>query len=149
MAIQIQLRRGTAAEWSSVNPVLAQGELLLELDTGRLKVGNGIGRWNDLPYAGFTSQGSDPSNWDQNNRLGLYFVNRQSWSGTSGTPTEASTIGLLTVVTSGDIIVQKYQPYDVGSTYGSEYVRIKLASGDWSDWNRTLGEGGFLDGGTF
>lgn len=149
MAIQIQLRRGTAAEWSSVNPVLAQGELLLELDTGRLKIGNGLNNWNDLPYAGFASQGNDPSNWDQNNRLGLYFVNRQSWSGTSGTPTEATTVGLLTVFASGDITVQKYQPYDIGSTYGSEYIRTRLSPGDWSTWNKTLGDGGFLDGGTF
>lgn len=149
MAIQIQLRRGTAAEWYSVNPVLAQGELLLELDTGRLKIGNGTGRWNDLPYAGFSSQGSDPSNWDQNNRLGLYFVNRQSWSGTVGTPTESSAIGLLTVFASGDITVQKYQPYNVGSTYGSEYIRIKLILGNWSEWNKTLDEGGSLDGGSF
>jgi hypothetical protein len=49
---RIQLRRGTAAEWSSVNPILASGELGLETDTGKVKAGNGSSVWTALPYAG-------------------------------------------------------------------------------------------------
>jgi hypothetical protein len=52
MAIQIQFRRGTAAEWSSVNPILAEGEMGIELNTDLFKIGNGIDPWNDLPYGG-------------------------------------------------------------------------------------------------
>jgi hypothetical protein len=52
MAIQIQFRRGTAAEWSSVNPTLAEGELGIELDTDLFKLGNGVDAWNDLEYGG-------------------------------------------------------------------------------------------------
>ena len=48
--IRIRLRRGTAAEWSSVNPTLAAGELGLEIDTTKLKVGNGTASWNALSY---------------------------------------------------------------------------------------------------
>lgn len=51
MAVQIQYRRGTAAQWSSVNPVLAQGEPGYEYDTGKFKVGNGVDNWNALPYS--------------------------------------------------------------------------------------------------
>jgi len=51
MAIKVQLRRGTAAQWSSANPLLAEGELGLELDTGKFKVGNGTQNWNALVYA--------------------------------------------------------------------------------------------------
>ncbi len=51
MAIKLQLRRGTAAEWSSANPLLSEGELGLELDTGKFKVGNGTQNWNALVYA--------------------------------------------------------------------------------------------------
>lgn len=51
MPIKIQLRRGTASEWSTANPVLSEGELGLELDTGKFKVGNGTGAWNTLVYA--------------------------------------------------------------------------------------------------
>lgn len=52
MAIQIQFRRGTAAEWSSVNPILAEGEMGIETDTQLFKIGNGIDRWNSLEYGG-------------------------------------------------------------------------------------------------
>lgn len=46
---QIQFRRGTAAQWSSTNPVLAAGELGYETDTGNFKIGNGTTAWNSLP----------------------------------------------------------------------------------------------------
>lgn len=52
MAINIQLRRGTAAEWTSVNPVLALAEMCIETDTDLFKIGNGVDAWNDLPYGG-------------------------------------------------------------------------------------------------
>jgi hypothetical protein len=51
MALQIQLRRDTAANWTSVNPTLAQGEVGAETDTGKLKVGNGSAAWNSLSYS--------------------------------------------------------------------------------------------------
>jgi hypothetical protein len=50
MAIQIQYRRGDTTEWTSVNPILAEGEPGYEKDTGKFKVGNGVDYWNDLPY---------------------------------------------------------------------------------------------------
>ncbi len=50
MAIQIQLRRGTASQWTSGNPTLAAGEMGVETDTGKIKVGNGSSAWNSLGY---------------------------------------------------------------------------------------------------
>ena len=47
----IQFRRGTASEWSAVNPALAAGEVGYETDTGKIKVGNGSTTWNGLPYS--------------------------------------------------------------------------------------------------
>lgn len=46
----IQVRRDTAANWTSVNPTLAAGELGLETDTGYMKVGNGSTSWTLLNY---------------------------------------------------------------------------------------------------
>lgn len=46
----IKLRRGTAAEWSLANEILRLGEPGFEKDTYKLKIGNGITPWNDLPY---------------------------------------------------------------------------------------------------
>jgi hypothetical protein len=55
MAVLIQLRGDTAANWTSVNPVLAERELAIETDTNLYKIGNGVSEWNDLPYLGFRS----------------------------------------------------------------------------------------------
>ena len=45
-----RLKRGTAERWQELNLVLDQGEPGFELDTYRLKVGDGQTAWNDLPY---------------------------------------------------------------------------------------------------
>ena len=50
MAQQIQFRRGTSAEWASANPILAQGEIGINLDGNRFKVGTGLTSWNYLDY---------------------------------------------------------------------------------------------------
>lgn len=50
MSQQIQFRRGTAAEWSAANPILAQGELGINLDGNRFKIGTGLTSWNNLDY---------------------------------------------------------------------------------------------------
>ena len=54
----IRPRRGTLYEWSTVNPVLYQGELVVEcpdsgIGTGlcKFKIGDGTHKYNELPYA--------------------------------------------------------------------------------------------------
>lgn len=56
MAVRIQFRRGTAAEWTSANPTLAAGELGYETDTTKFKLGDGSTSWTSLGYGG-VSQG--------------------------------------------------------------------------------------------
>ena len=51
MAVQIQLRNDTAAAWTAANPILAQGEMGVETDTQKFKIGNGTTAWNSLGYA--------------------------------------------------------------------------------------------------
>lgn len=50
MADVIRLRRGTAAQWTTKDPVLGAGEPGFETDTGLHKIGNGELAWSDLPY---------------------------------------------------------------------------------------------------
>ena len=50
MSVIIQLRRDTSANWTSVNPTLAQGEMGLETDTNKFKFGDGVTAWNSLSY---------------------------------------------------------------------------------------------------
>ena len=48
----IQLKRGKSSSWATLNPVLQPGEPGFEIDTGKLKIGNGVTEWLDLEYLG-------------------------------------------------------------------------------------------------
>lgn len=47
---KIQLRHDTKANWETKNPVLLEGEVAIETDTNKQKVGNGTDAYKDLPY---------------------------------------------------------------------------------------------------
>jgi hypothetical protein len=51
MAQRIQIRRGTASQWTTANPLLGEGELGVELDTHKWKTGDGTLVWTALPYS--------------------------------------------------------------------------------------------------
>lgn len=51
MATKIRLRRGTASEWTSANPTLESGEVGVETNTKKIKIGDGSTAWNSLAYA--------------------------------------------------------------------------------------------------
>lgn len=51
MPTKIQFRRDTTANWTANNPTLSQGEMGLETDTGKFKVGNGIDAWAALAHS--------------------------------------------------------------------------------------------------
>lgn len=48
----LELRRDTAANWTSANPTLASGEQALETDTLKIKLGDGSTAWTSLAYFG-------------------------------------------------------------------------------------------------
>jgi hypothetical protein len=50
MPAVIQVKRGTASQWTSANTVLAAGEIGFETDTKKMKVGDGSTAWNSLGY---------------------------------------------------------------------------------------------------
>ena len=50
MAARMQQRRGTAAQWTSANPILGSGEIGFETDTSKFKIGNGTSTWSNLTY---------------------------------------------------------------------------------------------------
>jgi hypothetical protein len=54
MAVLIKLRRGTKNEWETENPVLANGEIVVETDTRQVKIGDGSSNYTSLAY-GFDS----------------------------------------------------------------------------------------------
>jgi hypothetical protein len=53
--MRMQQRRKTAANWTSTNEVLLDGEIGVESDTGKWKTGNGTTAWNSIAYQPFTA----------------------------------------------------------------------------------------------
>jgi hypothetical protein len=51
MTSRLQNRRDVASAWTSANPTLAAGEMGLETDTSKWKMGDGVTAWNSLAYA--------------------------------------------------------------------------------------------------
>ena len=68
---QIQLRRDTAANWTVANPVLAEGELGVELVTAQVKLGDGTSTWSELDYLLDKSVISDYATEDDAKAAGL------------------------------------------------------------------------------
>jgi len=118
MADRIQIRRDTAANWTSANPVLAVGELGFETDTLKLKIGDGSTAWSSLSYAlDATSYAtaadittaiddlvaSAPGTLDTLNELAAALGDDANFSNTVTTSlaTKANSADLATVATSG------------------------------------------------
>ncbi len=56
----MQQRRDTAANWTSNNPTLLNGEIGYETDTGYIKIGNGSSAWTSLGYVDGTKVSAYP-----------------------------------------------------------------------------------------
>lgn len=62
--VTFQFKKGTAARWKEVNPVLAESEPGFVIDENRLKIGDGVTAWNDLPYMGENSVFNASTHYD-------------------------------------------------------------------------------------
>lgn len=49
---KIIMRNDTAENWRTKNPILDKGEIGVEIDTNKFKIGDNATAWNDLGYAG-------------------------------------------------------------------------------------------------
>lgn len=59
----IKLRRGTASQWTTANPVLGAGEMGVETDTNKFKFGDGATAWTSLAYGVASASGSSTVEW--------------------------------------------------------------------------------------
>jgi hypothetical protein len=75
MATIIQLRRDTASAWISANPVLGEAELGVETDTGNIKLGDGVMRWNSLDYIITGSSSPSPTSTGKAVAMSIVFGN--------------------------------------------------------------------------
>ena len=101
MPIQFQFRRGTAADWTSANTILAAGEMGLETDTNKFKIGNGTLGWTSLPYASGPAGPTGPAG-----------VGTTGPTGSSGITQIVSSWNSTTFYPKGTVI-----PYDDNNTY--------------------------------
>jgi microcystin-dependent protein len=95
----IQVRRGAAASWTASNPVLAQGELAYETDTGKLKIGDGLTHWVSLAY--YPSIYS--SEWIQQNAIFTYISATQFSAVGNVTSSFPAGIRVQAIVSAGTI----------------------------------------------
>ena len=61
LTARIQMRNDTATRWAICNPVLLIGEIGVESDDGKFKIGDGVTAWNDLAYMVYIHPASHPA----------------------------------------------------------------------------------------
>ena len=88
MATKIQLRRDSSADWTTINPVLSEGEVGFETNTGKFKIGNGSTAWSALDYF---LDSSDLSGYLTASSASTTYLTQASASSTYLTQTSAST----------------------------------------------------------
>ena len=94
---RIQLKHGLAAKWTERNPVLLAGEVGIETDTLKMKVGDGTTNWTALGYLGA----------DANDILDIINENRDSCTIVEVAKGQSDTEALATISNpkNGDIAV--------------------------------------------
>lgn len=87
MIVRIQMRRGLKSEWEEADPILSDGEIGVERDTGDFKIGNGVKSWSELGYANTSLVDGDDFDFsDGILRIAMYKY--QVGSNTSVLPTD-------------------------------------------------------------
>jgi hypothetical protein len=121
MADLIQIRRDTAANWTSANPTLAQGELGIETDTSKVKVGDASTTWTGLSYlidvGDYLTASSTNTLTNKTIRDTVYALSGTAFDATNGavqTKTLATNTTFTDSLSSGDAIVLQLE---AGASY--------------------------------
>ena len=144
MVTQIQLKRDNSINWKNANPVLAEGEFGVELDTSSFKVGNGSSNWNSLPYfyeyKNISIFQSNSANWNFGYNVGTFVQgNSASWE-------ESADITAITTTVASNSANWNFG-YNVGTSYQSissnlqnTYTTVQQNSASWygSDANTII-----------
>ena len=109
-------------------------------------VGNGVGLTSTL-----VDRGSDGNNWDLITQMGVYTVNRTSWTGTTNTPLDSQVfVGLLEVKNSMNMSIEQiFYPGTIDNTNVKMQWTRAYWSGTWTPWVLMTNDGQTLSGGEF
>ena len=126
MAVKIQIRNGLASEWAAANPILAVGELAIESDTKKFKIGDGITSWSSLTYA---TQGEPGTMGPEGPGL------EYTWNGTSlGVRKEGETVYTYTN------LVGSQGPQGIPGVDGATYTHPTTAGNKHIPTGGTVGQ---------
>jgi len=136
--VTLQLKNGTKANWASINPTLAKGELGLESDTAHFKFGDGVNTWTDLAYAGTIVKAS-ASNGQlliDGTETVIYTLPQAAISVLGGVKSQAAGSGKVVVGSDGTMSVDEVPKADILTT-----ARTLTFSGDVTGNNSFDGSG--------
>jgi hypothetical protein len=104
---RIQLRNDTAANWKAANPVLLKGELGIEIDTRKLKIGDGISAYTGLKYVSedLIVANNNPTTTDTDYDVGELWVNQSDKQVFILIATSESSAVWKRLVTADEIVV--------------------------------------------
>ena len=118
--------------------------------TGNVVAGNFVGNGSALTSV-MADRGSDLNNWNTMTQMGVYTVNRVSWSGTVGTPLDSQVyVGLVEVMNStGTALSQVFYPGTVESGNVKIQWNRTYWGGSWSSWIKIVNDDQVVLGGTY
>jgi hypothetical protein len=116
------------------------------ISTGNNFVGNGSALTSTM-----TDRGTDQNDWNTLIQMGVYTVNRASWSGTTGAPLDSQVfVGLLEVKNSTDTSIEQiFFPGTIES--GDVKIQWNRAnwSGTWTPWIKIVNNDQVVVGGSY
>jgi len=95
----LQLRRDSAADWTSNNPTLSEGEIGYETDTGKVKIGDGSTVWNSLDYLDSAIDHDQLTNFASNEHFLQTAITNVSTALSTGLLKVTTGTGALSVIT--------------------------------------------------
>lgn len=117
---------------------------------GNVAGGNFVGNGQALTSV-MADRGGDTNNWNTLTQMGVYTVNRTSWSGTIGTPLDSQVfVGLLEVVNSTNTAIEQvFYPGTVDSNNVKIQWNRAYWSGTWTNWVKIVNDFQVVTGGEF
>lgn len=134
--VRFQFRADTAANWTSIDPVLLANELGRETDTGKIKIGDGTTAWSSLAYQGWSTLTYPLVNADiasdaaiDHSKLADITAGSVLLGNASNVPTATALSGDVTVNSSGVTAISAGAIVDADVSASAEIAVSKLANG--------------------